>query len=286
MTGRPVRLEHAHRLELIGDGEADASLTQDLTLEVSLPYGYDPAGPAYPVVYLLDGHWYFPIISQALRLIGMDRRVRPVIVAGLRYRRTGRSEPWEEERILALRCRDLTPFAERRDAWLHAAGSPRGPGIEHAGAERFLCFIEQVVKPAIQQAFRVDPADATLAGFSLGGLCTLYSLFEHPGRFKRYVAGSPALWWGEAALLERALVAERAEMCGERRLFLFVGGREEEGSLQPFGMLSHLERLTQILRERPVAGLRWSSAVLEGDDHSTAAAVGLIKGLVSVLDSR
>ncbi len=49
------------------------------------------------------------------------------------------------------------------------------------------------LRPRIAAACKVDPADQTLMGYSLGGLFTRGVLFHHPETYRTYVAGSPSI---------------------------------------------------------------------------------------------
>src|SRR5690606_17783956 len=84
------------------------------------------------------------------------------------------------------------------------------------------------------QAFPVDPARRILAGHSLAGLFTLWTLVTRPQSFSGYVSLSPSLW-SDPGLQER--LEGRAEDEVERkakgmkgdpiRVFIGVGGWEE-----------------------------------------------------------
>ncbi|MFX1681396.1 alpha/beta hydrolase-fold protein [Mitsuaria sp. CC2] len=79
------------------------------------------------------------------------------------------------------------------------------PGVAPTGgADGFLEFLAEELKPSLAEAFPIDLAEATLAGQSFGGLFTLYALLTRPEVFRRYLAVSPSLWWDDRSLLEAA----------------------------------------------------------------------------------
>ena len=100
-------------------------------------------------------------------------------------------------------------------------------GLSFGGGPAFLRFVEAVVKPFIASRYPVDEDDETLVGMSAGGLFALYALLARPASFRRYVAVSPALYWGERRLfeLEAQLAARTSDL--PVHLFLGVGGHEE-----------------------------------------------------------
>jgi predicted alpha/beta superfamily hydrolase len=81
---------------------------------------------------------------------------------------------------------------------------PNGLG----GAEGFLQFITDELAPAIEDLYGGDPDDRALLGFSLGGLFTAYALLQE-GLLKRFIIGSPSLWWDNRMMFE--LEERRAE---------------------------------------------------------------------------
>lgn len=254
---------------------------ESLRIEVSMPFEYDGTAGSYPVVYLIDGYWFFPIVSQALRLIGMDREMPPVLVVGLGYDLPELSPPELEARISSLRCRDLTPTLDAGEWWRKAGGKPPQEDIEPGHSGEFLEAIEHRVKPFIRSRYRVN-GDETLAGFSFGGLFTLHTLFRQPECFSRYVAASPALWWDEGVLFDFEREYARAHDDLNKRLFLSMGACEESGVWAPFRMVTNLKTLVMQLAARNYPSLQLGSTIFAGETHSTGVAPALIRGLLSV----
>jgi uncharacterized protein len=263
-----------------------AHLDDELRIEVSLPLEYDDTTRQYPVVYLLDGYWYFPLVSQALRLLEMDEELQPVIVVGIGYEPGELSHAQENVRVTHLRCRDLTPTLDPSDWWRAAAGRPLGIGVETGHADEFLRVIETEIKPLVARHYRASRAGGTLAGFSFGGLFALHVLFRHTELFDRYVAGSPSLWWDGGVMFESEAEYAATHPDLEKALFLSMGGLEEGGIAAPCRMVTHFELLRQRLASRNYPSLRWRATILEGETHSSGVASSFIKGLQAVLTGR
>lgn len=86
---------------------------------------------------------------------------------------------------------------------------PDGPHFApipgYGGAEEFLDFIEQKVRPAVQVRFPQATLEReALYGHSYGGLFSLYALLTRPRSFACYIASSPSIWWNERIILEYA----------------------------------------------------------------------------------
>ncbi len=196
---------------------------------LSLPR-HEPGPDGYPVLYLLDGNATFP--SAAVSLALQMRRpestgVLPAAVVGIGY-------PTDDYLDAEGRTRDYTvPLAPdelppRRDG---AQWPPTG------GADAFLDFIVNEVKPAIGQRFRVDRSRESLFGHSFGGFFVLHALFSRPAAFRSYIAASPSIWYGRQAL-DRELTAfceSRDRTVPPRRLLITVGGDEQLGEQESSG---------------------------------------------------
>ena len=62
--------------------------------------------------------------------------------------------------------------------------------------------IEQTIIPFIEREYRADPSHRVLAGASLGGLFTLYSMYSKPELFHGWIAVTPAVVVGNDWLLD------------------------------------------------------------------------------------
>ena len=188
--------------------QGDASRAQ--LVQVAWPDGEPPPG-GFPVMILLDGQNTFPMAVAALR--AQERRsevtrVRPAIIVGLSGIKDGVHDG-------EARARDYT---------VAAPTAPPGTG----GADAFLAFIEDELKPALEQHFLVDRDRYALFGHSYGGMFVLHALFTRPGSFRRMIAASPSIWWQEGALLkdEPHLMAQPRAMLSQMGLLVPVGGDE------------------------------------------------------------
>ena len=74
------------------------------------------------------------------------------------------------------------------------------PRVPTGGARLFLQVIELELLPMVEAEYRACPGDRALLGHSAGGMFALYTLWQEPRSFRRFVVGSPPLGWGEEAL--------------------------------------------------------------------------------------
>ncbi len=201
-----------------------------------------PPKSGYPVIYALDGNAVFATLAEAARV---QRRGTPMLVVGIGY---PSDDPFDSARTY-----DLTP---ERAASESDADSKEKTG----GEEAFFKFIQEEVKPLIEERYKVNRQRQTLFGHSLGGLFTLHVLFAHPDAFQTYAAGAPSLWFDDQSILneERAFIERKGVKAD---LFLFVGDRDARH------MIHDATRLSERLAPLSVHGLRVYFQVFEGEDH-------------------
>lgn len=158
---------------------------------------YCPSSPAppegFPVIYVLDGNSVFGTMVEAIRL--QSRRpditgVIPSVIVGIGYE--------TKEPFSANRYYDYTPMTSE----VYRQKPDGTPIPEQGGAAAFLQFLEEELKPGIQSDYPVNPAKQTIFGHSLGGLFTLYVLFNKPLAFQTYISGSASIHWNWQYLQE------------------------------------------------------------------------------------
>jgi predicted alpha/beta superfamily hydrolase len=227
---------------------------QEYALYVNLPRYYDDTTRAFPVLYLLDAQWDFPLVNAVFGEQYYDGFVPEFITVGITW--AGKNPNYD-----SLRARDFTPT--------HIQQVPQsGEGA------KFLSFIKKELVPFIHSTYRTKKNDRTLMGSSLGGLFTLYAMFQEPELFNRYVLTSPALGWDNEVIdtYEKSYADQKPEL--PVKLFMAVGGYEP-------GVPS-FQRFVEHLKARNYGGLDLQTRVLEGIGHSGSKAEGYAQGLQAV----
>lgn len=256
---------------------------QPFRLFLHVPSGEPPPG-GWPMITVLDANAVMGLVVDAMRVLAFlpqEAGIRSAaVVAGIGYRGDG---PYD----LVRRSFDLTPPPGRD---LPAAEGR--PGTRTGGADELLDFIEEVVKPLAARSAPVDPLRHAVLGHSFGGLFALHALFTRPDAFRDYVAGSPAIWWEDSAVLGSAeRFIGRADRPSPLRLLMTVG--EYEQSLAPWhnpAWRSRMEimRMVDRAREladrlRPLPGLAVRFETLPDDGHISAFPVAVQRGLRFIL---
>jgi uncharacterized protein len=156
---------------------------QNYRLLINLPYGYQQGEQHYPVIYLLDAQWDFPLISATYGQLYYDGFIPAAIVVGITWGGEGDNPD-------LLRVRDFTPSK--------MAGEPLS-----GGAAAFLDFIQAELMPFMANEYSAGD-QRVLMGSSLGGLFALYTLFERPEMFSAYIPTASASDWDNGVVYTHA----------------------------------------------------------------------------------
>jgi predicted alpha/beta superfamily hydrolase len=185
-----------------------------------------PPPEGWPVLYLTDGNACFATAVDALKVQSSypnGTNVYDGVIVAIGY---PSDQPYDPLR----RSWDLSPPPGR----IYPPFFPDTPDVRTGGGEQFLAFIEERLKPWVEEQVPIDRSRQTLFGHSFGGLFALYALFSKPNTFNRWIAASPAIFWEDAAIL----AAERAFLEGQTAsldIELHLSAGQYEGEvLAPF----------------------------------------------------
>lgn len=227
---------------------------RDHELIIFLPDSYaDSTDKHYPVLYFVDAYWDMPLLNSIHGQLVWDRVLPELIMVGFSY-------PGENPNYDELRTCDLTPTK--------IADNPNA-----GDGPKFLQFIEETVIPYIESNYRADKNERAISGSSLGGLFTLYAMYEKPQLFKRFISISPAVFWDNAYLSIRdSLYAEKNESL-PARLFLSQGSDEYHEFRDP------IVDFQAKLRERDYKNFALLNYTIKGERHSGVKSDGYSRGL-------
>jgi predicted alpha/beta superfamily hydrolase len=258
-------------------------------ISISLPYAYFESSnkswpfetplEKWPVVYLLDGNWFFGMVTDIVRNMAWFGKITDAIVVGIGY--PDKQDPQEAWRNTILRrFYELSPVRDEGfETWVASALNRPQTG----GAREFLNFIKYELIPVIQQDFRTDPKNRILAGHSLGGTFTAYALLENPDLFNTYIIGSPFLSFGNGFTFKHEeQFAERHKRLAAK-VHLWVGDLEETLDDTTF---SDTIRFAAILESRKYKGLTLNKQIFPDLEHSEVIAPGFQAGLKWALKNR
>lgn len=263
----------------------------DYRILLSAPRGPPPPG-GFPVFYVLDGDAWFSITADIVRMREWSR-LTPSIVVGVAYPSRAFFD------------------GPRRNYDFSPPGSAE-PGLapeEQGGADRFLSFLTDVVRPWVRERYSIDATRQVLFGHSYGGLFVLHALFTAPRSFNVYIAASPAIRFSNRIILreEPAFEANSARTdvrtlitWGElesrsnpqqiedyRRYFTAnpsaTGGLSVEEAVRqtfpPIGNFNKARELRQLAARLSRSGAHVSAIEFAGEEHTSSAVSALNRGV-------
>ena len=214
----------------------------------------------YPVLYVTDGYWDFPLVVSIYNNLVYDEVVPEMIIVGLGY--AGEHPDYE-----ALRDWELSPVPETGER-----------AAETGHADKFLATLERDVIPLVEREYRADPAHRALAGSSLGGLFALYAMYTRPALFEGVIAASPAVGIGGDWILVQAKAYAATGKLLKARLFVTGAGYEWPG------FLAGIQRYQALLPELKHPGLVFQNRIIEGERHGGTKPESYTRGMRFVFE--
>ncbi len=222
---------------------------EDYDLYINLPGDYYKSDRTFPVVYLIDAQWDFPLVSAIYGEQYYDGFLPSSVVVGITW--SGENPNYD-----SLRARDFTPTTMNQTS-------------KFGNAPNFLKSIKDEIIPFIAKNYRVS-SNRTLMGSSYGGLFTLYTLFNETKVFNQYVLTSPAITFDDGVIskIEKEYAEKNSKL--PVKVYIAFGGYEDVEAFQNF-----IDKLKGMNFE----GMEFQSNVIEGMGHSGAKAEGYSRGL-------
>ncbi len=246
-----------------------AELKRDYQVLVSLPPSYKTSTRRYPVVFVTDAPYAFPLIRAIGKRVGdHGDGLEEFILVGLAYAKGDTPE--------FSRRRDYTPI-ETADVGLKS--DMPGRAVQHGQAEDYRRFIAADVFPLIEKSYRADMTRKVFAGHSYGSLLGLHILFTEPAMFDQYILGSPSLWYGRRIMFEREKAYAATHKDLKARVYFGVGGLEGIKPGNKNDTVGDMKLLEKTLNAHHYPGLHTTSHVFEDEDHLTVAPGIITHGL-------
>ncbi|PKP65477.1 MAG: esterase [Alphaproteobacteria bacterium HGW-Alphaproteobacteria-7] len=244
---------------------------------VSLPPSYDDRNArSYPVVYVTDADYGFPILRLiGRRMNGAGPRIEEFILVGLSY---GKGQD-----PMASRRRDYTPTAN--------GASDAPAGAVHGESLRYRDYLRDTVLPSVESRFRAAPGRRVYVGHSYGGLLGAQILMTEPQMFSGYVLGSPSFWYDRKYLLRQTRSLLNQITAIDTDVYVYVGEFEAQRAgdkryQQEVDMVADNATFADLLSAQNYPGLNLKAEVLADEDHLSVAPRGFTKGLLHTLPAR
>ncbi|ELZ74801.1 alpha/beta hydrolase [Haloferax larsenii] len=213
----------------ISDELSSEYLDFERHLLVYLPPDYDESNRRYPVCYMHDGQNVFDEATSYSGSWDIHQAMDELHDEGLDAIVVGVPNAGDDRTV------EYTPHPH--------------PEFGGGGADSYLQFLFEEVKPLVDETFRTRPEkEATgLLGSSLGGLISLYALFEYPQKVGFLGAMSPAFWWSGEEIFEYV----EAQPFTPARIYVDVGDTESMDDPDRCELyIDDAARMVELLREK------------------------------------
>lgn len=228
-------------------------------ISVHLPLEYnDSTTKKYPVVFITDANFYYPMLAATLQQYEMGGLLPPMILVGIGYKSL--------EIMDSLRQRDF----------LYPEALPSDELTTSGGGENFNNFITSELIPHIDSLYRTNTTEHSLLGHSFGGYFVSFAAQKQAEEkrkdFKNFIAASPSLWYHDNYL--KQLPAQLNNYNDSISFFLTVGSKEnEKWFINPIDTV--VNKMTALHKPNII----FESVVYNTLDHMDVGMISFLKGL-------
>ncbi|HVG13591.1 MAG TPA: alpha/beta hydrolase-fold protein [Chitinophagaceae bacterium] len=225
------------------------ALGREMLIKVRFPESYDSSEKTYPVLYLLDGDFFFAAATDIVQYLEWGKLMPEVIIV---------SPAYGNKKYPAQGGSNLRQF--------DFAVTPHGV-VKEAHPERFYSFLKEELIPFADKNFRTDSTDRCLWGYSSGSAFGSYVLFHKKQPFQRYILLEGFL--AQAVTDEKEFSKVHTDF--PLRLFFGYGIQSPES-----------KELLNSLKQRNYPNLSLHTVQLSNTEHFAIAGEGLTTGLKAV----
>ncbi|QCP14674.1 alpha/beta hydrolase [Pseudoduganella umbonata] len=259
-----------------------ASLKRDYQLYVALPDSYRASERRYPVVFVVDAGYAFPVARGIASRLHRHAGMEEAIVVGLSYAKG-------DEGVYSRR-RDYTPSVPRNGGY--RSDMPGRPAA-FGEADAYGRFIATEVFPHVAAHYRADMRRKIFVGHSYGSLLGLQVLLTRPNTFEHYILGSPSLWFDRGVMFDREKAYAAAHGDMPASVFFGIGSREtlapgkqRSRAEEDADMVADLRDFHGALAAHRYRGLATTLKVFADEDHASVFPLVLTHGLRAYLKQK
>lgn len=203
--------------------------------------------PYNELIIGLDGELHFNEIAGILSEKSVNGSIAPCIFVGIGN--------------LEERNRDYTPTVNE-----HGEG----------GAENFYNFLKDELIPELKSKYNIQSAnEATLIGYSFGGLFTHYAMFQKriDNPFNKFISGGCSFWYDSGVIIEyeESYAIENSDL--DVKFYSGMGTLEGGVSIASFA------QMTKRLTSRNYISLQMKTEMIKKHGHSGAVSDSFKNGL-------
>ena len=233
---------------------------RDYQLYLSFPKNYSTKDSiSYPVLYILDGMYTFPVIKGIRPFF--ERDTEDFIVVGVNASN------------FKYRNDDYTTSVATFDDEKNEKRNATKSAFKTGGAAKFLESLKTEIIPFIDKNYKTN-ADRGIRGGSLGGLFVAYCLVNSDGYFTRFSISSPSFWWDNEKLLNQAVkqfTENKTWDLPPTKVYISVGGQEGKT------MVPTMMKFSKYLENSNYENINLKWQIFDGESHISVQPANLRK---------
>jgi predicted alpha/beta superfamily hydrolase len=240
-------------------------LGRDYQLYISFPKNYSTKETvSYPILYVLDGEWVFPIIRGTRAILDLEKELEDLIIVSI------------SDADFTFRYQDYTTsLSTSTDEKVNKRSDVPKGGLISGGADKFLTSMKTEIVPFVDKNYKTN-SDRGIFGHSFGGLFAAYCLVNSDGYFTRFGISSPALWWDNEKLLNQAVTQFRENKTWDipqTKVFISVGDKEHSG------IVPTMVKYSSYLEQSDYDNIELKWQIYEGESHNSMWSANVSKTL-------
>ncbi|MBU1618845.1 MAG: alpha/beta hydrolase [Gammaproteobacteria bacterium] len=244
---------------------------------VELPPSYGKTEKKFPVLFVSDANYAFPLIRSIRNRLGAGgQNIEDFVIVGLSYAK--------EDNPTDSRSLDFTPTN------ILANGKKRSKNLTakaYGGAALYADYLRQQVIPFVLNNYQVDPKRKLFVGHSYGGLLGAQILLTQPDTFDTYILSSPSLWFDDKMMfkLEQQYATNHKDLKARVQLYAAEYEQIKPGSryARRVSIVDDTLLFEKTLKSRSYPGLGIQSQIIADEDHLSVFPAMISRALLKLL---
>lgn len=258
-----------------------STLGRDYQVFVALPDSYASSKRSYPVVFVVDADYAFPVVRNIASRLHRHAGMEEAIIVGLSYAKGDGG--------VFSRRRDYTPSTPRKHTY-RSDMPGRAPAFGEAAS--YGRYLTGEVLPFIARHYRADMGRKIFVGHSYGSLLGLQMMLDAPRSFEHYILGSPSLWFDAGIMFDREQAFAVRNKDLPASVFFGIGsletlapGKKRSRAEEDADMVADLREFDAALKGRGYRNLRTRLKVFADEDHASVLPMVVTHGLRAYLST-
>lgn len=244
---------------------------------VELPSSYGKTEKKFPVLFVTDANYAFPLIRSIRNRLGAGgQNIEDFVIVGLSYAK--------EDNPTDSRSLDYTPTnirANGKKPAKHLTAKAYG------GAALYADYLRQQVVPFVLKQYQVDPQRKLFVGHSYGALLGAQILLTQPDTFDTYILSSPSLWFDDKFMfnLEQHYAAQHKNLKARVQLYAAEFEQIKAGKryASRVNIVEDTLQFEKVLKSRHYPDLQIQSQIIADEDHLSVFPAMISRALVKLL---